>query len=213
MALIEPKNQFANHVIFWMLGVPFLGILLLPAFLEPKSLILDASEKLFFHDVLGRDLVAITSQTESIFKYLFVDTGIFAGMKSLLGGGEGNSLGHFYAFASKLSSSYNTAFWLLIYRAIWRVCALWPALLSIFLCLGIPSLVDGLSIRARKSFTFEFHNPVYFWTSSHLLVLVLGLAVVLPLLPIAMTGVLIGVFCLILCTTIWTTAANFQTGN
>jgi hypothetical protein len=210
--MLEVKNQFAKHVIFWVLTLPILAILLLPVFIPPHEFSVDKKEIAFFQNTLDVDVTAVTRRSEAAFQSLFVDTGIFQSIKSILVSDARGFMRADGGMAS-FSNTYHTALWLLLYRAIWRITAIWPAALAIVLAMGIPSLLDGLVVRARKSYTFEFHNPVYFWTASHSLIIVFGIAAILPLLPMAMTPMVIAAFTLLLCTSLWITAANFQTGN
>jgi hypothetical protein len=212
--MLEVKNQFAKHVVFWVLTLPILATLLLPVFVPPHEFSIDKREIAFFQDTLDVDISKVSRRSEAAFQSLFVDTGIFQNVKSILvsdGGGFMRSSGD--GGIASFSSTYHTSLWLLLYRAIWRITAIWPAALAIVIAMGIPALLDGLVVRARKSYTFEFHNPVYFWTASHSLIIVFGIAAILPLLPMAMTPMVIATFTLLLCSSLWITAANFQTGN
>jgi len=212
--MFEVKNQFAKHVIFWLLTLPILAILLMPAFIAPHEFTVDTAEKRFFQDVMDIDVRAVSAQADLRFKHLFVDTGAFGYTKSVMvSGGVSAGKSPSPGSLSSFSGTYHTALWLMLYRAIWRIQAMWPAAIAIVLAMGIPSLVDGLAVRARKSYTFDFHNPVYFWTASHSLIIVFGIGAVLPLLPMAMTPLVIAAFTALLCTSVWITAANFQTGN
>lgn len=212
--MVEVKNQFAKHVIFWVLTLPILAILLLPVFIPPHEFSVDKKEIAFFQDTLDVDVASVTRRSEAAFQSFFVDTGIFQSVKSILASDDkGFMRGSAAGGMASFSNTYHTALWLLLYRAIWRITAIWPAALAIVLAMGIPALLDGLVVRARKSYTFEFHNPVYFWTASHSLIIVFGIAAILPLLPMAMTPMVIAAFTLLLCISLWITAANFQTGN
>ncbi|ABM39614.1 DUF4400 domain-containing protein [Polaromonas naphthalenivorans] len=211
--MIEIKNQFANHLIFWSFALPLVGVLGLPALLPSGDFVISDAEVTFFKNVLAKDTGAITASCDALFNSLFVKTHIAPAFKEFfapaLSAGE-NPLG---SMANKFSSDYNNALWLMVYRGIWRLTGLWTIVLSVLMSLGIPFLIDGLAVRARKSYNFQFHNPVVFWTASHSMILVVGLGIFLPFLPYALNpGLLLG-FCVMFCASLWITAANFQTGN
>ena len=210
---MEIKNQFAGHGIFWMLTLPLLAIVILPALLPSSDFKLTAAEVSFFRDVLGRSVNSVTKDADMVFNSLFVKTHI----ASFIGGffrhsGElhGNAL---IRDTAVFSADYNNGLWLMVYRGLWRMCGLWPAMLAIAASLAAPCLIDGLMVRARKSYTFRFHNPVFFWTASHSVIIIIGLGVFLPFLPIGLTAISIVGFAVLLCAGVWVTAANFQTGN
>lgn len=209
MALLEPKNQFVNHGIFWAISLPLLAVILFPFFYSPTDFIIQQNESDFFRDVLGRDVAEIKTTSQHIFDAIFVNTGVFQIIDDLLN--SKSSIGK--NGINSFGSIYNNALWLLIYRAIWRFVALVPAILSLIFCIGIPSIMDGLAVRARKSYTFESHNPVYFWTSSHMFIILIGASTFLPLMPMLLSPWLIACFAVLLCISAWTTAANFQTGK
>ncbi len=112
-----------------------------------------------------------------------------------------------------IASNYNDAFWFMVYRGVWRISAIWPVVLIFILAMGVPSMIDGLVTRAKKASDFGNHNPVYFWTASQSLILVMGLSFFLPFIPIAFTPTLFLGFTAAMCISLWVTASNFQTGN
>ena len=209
MALLEPKNQFINHGIFWAITLPILALILFPFFFSPTDFVIHQNEIDFFEDVLGRDVIEIKGLSQHIFNTLFVNTGIYKTINELLNSKSSHGANGIELFGS----TYNTALWLLIYRAIWRFVALVPAILSIIFCVGIPSFMDGIAVRSRKSYTFGSHNPVIFWTSSHMFIILIGVSTMLPLMPMLLSPWLIACFGVLLCISVWTTAANFQTGK
>ena len=210
--MIEVKNPLARHGVFWMLMMPTMAILALPALLAPSSFSVSAEEVTFFERVLDRDVVTITAVADSWFNALFIQTHIASSVRDFFNGGQagGNEL---LRRSGSLSRSYNDALWLMLYRGLWRLAGLWPVVIAIMLSLGLPCLIDGLMVRARKAYNFQFHNPVFFWSASHSLVLILGLGVFLPFLPIALTPAFLAGFTVLLCVGLWVTASNFQTGN
>lgn len=211
--MIEIKNQFANHLIFWAFALPLVGVLSLPAFLPSGDFVISQEEVTFFKDILIKDTLAITASSDYLFNSLFVKTHIAPSFKEFFAPGISTGENPLGSMANKFSSDYNNALWLMVYRGIWRFTGLWTIVLSVLMTVGIPCLIDGLAVRARKSYNFQFHNPVVFWTASHSMILVVGLGIFLPFLPYALNPVLLLGFCVMFCASVWITAANFQTGN
>ena len=208
--MIEVKNQFAAHGIFWMLTLPLVAIVGLPAVMSASDFIVTPHEVRFFSKVLGRDTVSIEHLADAWYKFLFDDTHIASTLRDFFSPGKGAASRG--AFAS-IGQNYNNGLWLMVYRGLYRISALWPVALAVMLALGVPCLIDGLAVRARKSYNFQFHNPVFFWSAGHLLILVIGLGIFLPFLPIPLTIPVLAGFFAVFCGAIWITAANFQTGN
>lgn len=213
--MIEVKNQFANHLIFWVLALPLVALLTLPAMMESDKFIITQSEVSFFKDVLQKDTTSITVSADDTFNSLFIKTMIAPSVREFLTPRRTDQLSgvKMVSIASKVSSNYNTALWLMVYRGIWRITGLWTTVLTILFALGLPCLVDGLATRATKSYNFRFHNPVLFWSSLHSMILILGLGVFLPFLPYALNPSIMTSFLVVFCASLWVTAANFQTGN
>lgn len=209
--MIEVNNQFAKHAVFWIFALPLVAILGLPALLPASSFGLSRDEVDFFRTVLGRDVPAITVTTDAIFNTLFIKTKIAGYVRDFLIGFKSET--GLAKAAGAVSRNYNDALWLMLYRGLWRICGLWPVVLSVIVALGMPCMVDGLAVRARKAYNFQFHNPVFFWSASHSLVMIAGLGVFLPFLPYSLSAVLLGAFTVLMCGALWVTASNFQTGN
>lgn len=213
--MVEIKNQFANHLLFWAFVIPLVAILALPSMLPAKDFAITDAEMTFFNDVIGKDASEITRNCDALFDQLFIKTNIapafrdfFAPSPSKYGPDVKSSM-----IATSFSRNYNNAMWLMVYRGLWRITGLWTTVLAVILAAGIPCLVDGLSVRARKSYNFQFHNPVVFWTASHSLIFVVGLGVFLPFLPYSLSPMVLLGFCVVFCGALWITATNFQTGN
>ncbi len=213
MPVIEVKNNFARHTLLWWFTMPIAATLVLPMVFPHGSFNISKSEMDFFADY-GRNIATVTVNADVIFKSAFVNTGIAEYMgKFFSSEGAFNLAPKAVQFAASAGQNYNSAFWMMIYRGIWRFCALWPIYVGIFFSMVLPSFIDGLVTRAKKSFNFQFHNPVYFYSSMHTAVLVLGMGVFIPLLPMDLNSALMAGFSVLLCLSFWVTASNFQTGN
>ncbi|WP_454912732.1 DUF4400 domain-containing protein [Variovorax gossypii] len=211
--IIEVKNNFARHSLLWWFVLPFAAVLVIPMFFPESTFHIASSELDFFTD-WGRNVTEVSATADGIFKAAFIDTKIAKYFSEFF------VLPHSVSWHSEaaqksaaVSQNFNNAFWMMIYRGIWRCCALWPIYIGIFFSMVLPAFVDGLVTRAKKSFNFRFHNPVYFYSSMHTVVLVLGLGVFIPLMPVTLNAFLLSTFAGLLALAFWVTAANFQTGN
>jgi hypothetical protein len=211
--MIEVKNQFAAHGIFWLLSLPFVALLSLPALMSASSFVVSPQEVSFFSHVLMRDVKAIEHLADSWFKLLFEDTHITTMVRDFFNPAKTSGITPLASKTISLGQNYNNGVWLMAYRGLYRIAGLWPVVLAVFLSLGVPCLFDGLAVRARKAYNFQFHNPVFFWSAGHLLILIMGLGVFLPFMPIALSSTILASFFGLFCGAIWITAANFQTGN
>lgn len=209
--MIEIKNQFARHLILWVLTGPFLAVILFPAMWPAEKMRVPTSE-IETLQILGANPNDATRRANEIFTTLFVETGIHQWTRKLVGsrgglGTEGERNMH------KGSNSYVDGVWHLIYRAIWRFMGMWPVLSILLLAFAVPALVDGVVTRETKLDQFKPHNPVFFWIATHSVISVVGSFLFLPLLPIAITiPVLYGSVALVAIGA-WSLAANLQTGT
>lgn len=213
MPALEIKNHFARHSLLWWFTLPIAAVLVLPMVFPEGSFHISSSEIQFFSE-WGRNVSDVSSAADSIFKTAFIDTKIAKYVSEFF------VMPHSVAWHSEAArdaagatQNFNNAFWMMIYRGIWRCCALWPIYIGIFVSMVLPAFVDGLVTRAKKSFNFRFHNPVYFYSSMHTMVLVLGLGVFIPLMPMNLNALLLAAFAGLLSVAFWVMAANFQTGN
>lgn len=206
------KNPFLRHMVMWIITLPFVASLLMPAVIATEYFRIPASEQETLR-VLGQSPQAITERANASFTAMFIDTGVYATVEKLFRskghgiGGKGQSN------IAKTSNRYLEGLWSLIYRAIWRFMGLWPVLSVLMLAIALPALIDGVVARECKLDQFKPHNPVIFWGSAHLAIFTMGAFLFLPLLPFPISlGVLYGSVGLV-AMALWTTMANLQTGT
>lgn len=209
--MIEVKNQFARHGLFWFWVLPFAFILMIPAFFSREEMRVPM-EEIQTMALLGQDVDAITRRADSIFNTVFVNTGATSFSAKLFKSSVKEDDPEFFRNLAKSTNKYNENVWNMIYRAIWRLAGLWPTLTALMLAVALPSMVDGLVIRAKKVDVFESHNPVFFWSAGHTLVMVVGVFFLLPLLPIPISITLLYGAVGIISVALWVTSSNFQTG-
>ncbi len=210
--MIEVKNQFARHGIFWLWVLPLALFLLVPAMVEREAMRVPKEEIQMLY-LLGQDAGAVTERADALYQNLFVNTRLVELSKKLFLSEIKEDDPAFFRNLAKSTAGYHENLWNMVYRAVWRLAGLWPTFLALLLSVVLPSLIDGLVMRAKKVDVFESHNPVFFWSAGHSLVMVLGVFVLLPLLPYPISlNILYGTVALI-AATLWVAASNFQTGT
>jgi len=206
------NNQFARHTLFWVLLLPFIAVLLMPAFMNEQTLKLPSSEVEVLRK-LGQDPEQVTRRANAVFKSAFVETGVMASVDKLFRAkarhGDPTSVRN----SERISGKYVDGMWHMLYRAIWRFVGLWPVLSVLLLAIVVPAIVDGLVRRETKLDQFKPHNPVFFWGATHAAISAAGLFFFLPFLPMALSvWLLYGVVALV-ASALWVTSSNLQTGN
>lgn len=210
--MIEVKNQFANHAIFWWFSMPLVITLLMPMMLNANRFEIHSDEIAFFKEV-GTDTGRTTISTNHLYQAAFIDTGVTKAFGNTFAHDKKDanqkSIGN---ISSSISRDWNDGLWLMLYRAIWRLQALLPIYIAGLLAFILPAFVDGIVTRGKKRFNYQVHNPVVFYSATHFSVLVLGLAVFIPFLPFVLSSLYIGGFTMTLAGSMWLLASNFQTG-
>lgn len=203
---VSVKNSFGSHFILWSLFLPLLALILVPVFMPEQRI--DEAE-IAMVSTFSINVVDMTDATNATFSKAFLDTGVMPATEKWF---SGQGAGEFQK-NSKYAASWIHGVWLMIYKAMWRVNVLTSIFFMPLLALLIPAAVDGFAVRARKKYRFENSNPVFFYSSMHMVVLMFGLFAFLPLAPITLSSN--ALFGLLACLTlgVWMTASNFQTGT
>lgn len=210
--MIEIKNQFARHSLFWFWVLPFALFLFVPAMVPREEMRVPREEVKMLY-LLGQDAAKITERADETYQDLFVATGLVGWTKKLFMSEVKEDDPKFFRNLARSTTRYHENLWNMVYRAIWRLAGLWPTFVALMLAVALPALIDGLVVRAKKVDVFESHNPVFFWSAGHSLVMVVGVFVLLPLLPYPISiNILYGSIAAI-SAALWITASNFQTGT
>lgn len=208
------KNTFLSHLVFWVFFLPLLSYIFLPLVLPDQKI--DAEEMEFVTSYVS-DMGKINDRTNSFFSSLFIKSG-------LVGATESFFTGDFLPTKVRQHSTIATAgadwagswirgVWSMVYKSIWRFNAMLSIALLPTATLCIAAMIDGFATRAKKKYNFERSNQVFFYTSTHTAVFVLGMFVFLPIVPIPLTAHVIAAFMGVLATALWYATNNFQTGN
>jgi len=202
------KNSFLSHAVFWIIFLPILAYIFLP-FLVPDQKI-DAQEMAFVTAYVP-DMNKLNERTKNTFSDLFVNTGMVEATEGFFTGGRNS--GKLFSIGSDWAGNWMRGLWAMIYKTIWRFNAMFSIALLPTVALCIAAIVDGFSTRAKKRYNFERSNQVFFYTSTHTAVFMLGMFIFLPIIPIPLTAHVIAAFMGILAIALWYATTNFQTGN
>lgn len=208
--MIEVKNQFVRHGLFWIWVLPFAIFLLVPAFVSREEMRIPPAEISLMKE-LGQDVKTVNARADRVFTAVF--SGAVKFTKKLFTSSA--NLGDPSAIKRTAAATvkYHENLWYMVYRAVWRLAGLWPTFFALALAVAMPALVDGLVVRAKKIDVFESHNPVFFWGAGHSLVMVVGVFVLLPLLPYTISMPMLYGSVGAIAMALWVTAANLQTGS
>lgn len=199
---VSVQNSFGSHFILWSIFLPLLALLFVPLVVPDQTLTQSEVEMVAG---LGVDVAAMTQSVDSRFSSLFVENGLMAKTQQFFGSSKGGVL--------DFADSWIHGVWLMIYKATWRFFALKSIFLLPLLVLGIAAAIDGFAVRATKKYRFENSNPVFFYSSMHTMVLMLGLFAFLPLAPFSLSATALLIIVIALLAGIWLTTSNFQTGT
>lgn len=200
------KNTFGRHFVFWVFFLPLLSIIFLPLISADQNI--DEGEVQMVK-AFNVDMDKLSERANGTFTRAFVATGAMGASEAFF---AGKGTGQAGAGKNGMATKWIRGVWLMVYKTIWR----WYALLWIFfvpmVALSIPAAVDGFTVRARKRYRFETSNPVFFYSSTHALTLVLGLFFFLPLAPMTLSAIVLFGMLVALAVAVWVAASNFQTG-
>ena len=199
---VSVQNSFGSHFILWSIFLPLLALIFVPLVVPDQTLTQSEVEMVA---ALGVDVASLTQSADHRFSALFVDNGLMQKTQEFFGASEGSML--------DFAGSWIHGVWLMIYKATWRFFALKSIFLLPLIALAIPAAVDGFMVRATKKYRFENSNPVFFYSSMHIMVLMFGLFAFLPLAPFSLSATALLVIVILLISGIWLTASNFQTGS
>ncbi len=208
------KNTFMSHMVFWLVFLPILTIIFLPlmkiaADIDPVELRMVTSA--------GVDVQEVAEKVNARFSNWFIRTGVMPASESFFGGyvpGTDQQEGMGMATNMRtFAADWVRGMWIIVYRAMWRLQALSGIYIAALFAICLPAFIDGLAVRARKRYQFENYNPVFFYFSYHSAVLVLGILFYLPIVPVALSPLVVILFLGLLGTAIWWAAANLQTGS
>lgn len=200
------KSSFGGHLALWVLFLPLLSVIFMPMLKSDQNI---SEEEVRMVQEFNIDVNSVTERANNVFSTTFVESGFLPATENFFSGSVQGEASSMSAFAAK----WIRGVWLQVYKAIWRVHVLFYIFFIPMLALCIPSAIDGFAVRARKRYRFESYNPIFFYSSMHTTVFIIGLFVFLPLAPITLSANILAALLGGLAIAVWITTANFQTGS
>uniref|UniRef100_E6QMV8 DUF4400 domain-containing protein n=1 Tax=mine drainage metagenome TaxID=410659 RepID=E6QMV8_9ZZZZ len=188
----------------WLWFVLALGALLILPWVKPPEYFAVGASEIRLATSLGENPVDITQESNASFQRWMINTGAVRVSYMVMG--------HSIPLIITTPQTWVAGFWQMVYRAIWRIHAFGWAWIYAMSALALPSAIDGVLVRLRKKYRFEYHNPVYFQGSMHLTILILGASFFFPFAPYVLTELNIAAAAVVLATAVWVSMSNMQTG-
>lgn len=200
---VSVSNSFGSHMILWCLFLPLLSLIFIPLVFPDQPI---SESEVAMVTSLDIDINRLTESANNKFTSIFIDTGIKPKTEAFF---RGNALVKTGGFAE----NWINGVWMMIYKALWRGYVLAQIFFLPLLVMAVAAAVDGSGVRARKKYKFETSNPVFFYSSTHLVVMMTGLFTFLPLAPISLSTTVLVALLVALAAGVWLSATNFQTGT
>jgi len=201
------KNSHFGHFLFWVFFLPLLSIIAFPLLL-PEQNIEQAEVEMV--RTLNVDTSKLQEKTNATFSHLFIKTGVMGASENFFAPKDQVQGG---MLTGGWAAKWIRGVWLIVYKTIWRIYALWWIFVVPVVALCVPAAIDGLVVRARKKYQFQTSNPVFFYSSAHIATMALGLFFFLPVAPVTLSAYALFGLILAMAASVWVTAANFQTGS
>ena len=173
------SSRFARHVKWWFFVLPLLAAVVLPVVPDRALFEISDLESQSVVDTLGeaRASEAVDS-TNVLFRRWFVDSGAVRATMSARSHDDldADGMGGF-------ARDWARQFWMLVYRALYRALVMHVWLAGI-LVLGMAAAIDGAVRRKIRAAAAGMASPLSFHLAMHALLMLLGSAFVVLLLPV-----------------------------
>ncbi|MFX1670881.1 DUF4400 domain-containing protein [Paraburkholderia sp. A2WS-5] len=173
------SSRFARHVKWWFFVLPLLAAVVLPVVPDRALFEISDLESQSVVDTLGdaRAGEAVDS-ANVLFRRWFVDSGAVRATMSARSHDDldADGMGGF-------ARDWARQFWLLVYRALYRALVMHVWLAGIVV-LGMAAAIDGAVRRKIRAAAAGMASPLSFHLAMHALLMLLGSAFVVLLLPV-----------------------------
>nr|WP_274389557.1 DUF4400 domain-containing protein [Paraburkholderia tagetis] len=174
------SSRFVRHVKWWFFVVPLLASVLLPIIPDDGLFAISDAESQSAVQALGDERAQTSVDTTNVlFRRFFVSTGAVAA--TLSGGGDGFDADGTRDFAR----GWARHFWMQTYRALYRAVVM-KAWLAGTIVLCMAAWVDGTMRRRIRAAAAGFASPLSFHLAMHGVLVVLGCAFVVLVLPVSL---------------------------
>ncbi|WP_321935248.1 DUF4400 domain-containing protein [Paraburkholderia sp. J8-2] len=201
-------NPFISKIYFWWIIAPVISFVLFPLLLQDSTFRIAPDEIEFVRDC-GRNVESVTASATAAFRSAFVETQVVAMTVGQYERAEDSDY-RGYARIGTYMHAYMTRMWLMVFRAMWRLDALWPLCLVGFFGIFLPFLTDGLVVRAKRRSEFGLYNPISFNISGTGSAIFIGWLFYLPLVPWPLSSLMLFGFFMGLGLMTYLTVGSFQ---
>lgn len=173
------SSRFVRHIKWWFFVLPVIATVVLPVIPDRALFEISDLESQSVVDALGVERAdAAVDTTNSLFRRMFVNSGAVRATMSA-GGGDQLDADGMRGFAQ----DWARQFWMLVYRALYRAVVMrtWLAGTAV-LCAAAS--VDGIMRRKIRAAAAGFASPLSFHLAMHGLLVVVGSAFAILMLPI-----------------------------
>ena len=173
------SSRFARHVKWWFFVLPLLAAVVLPVVPDRALFEISDIESQSVVDTLGEARASdAIDATNVLFRRWFVDSGAVRATMTARTHGDLDADG-----MSGFARDWARQFWMLVYRALYRALVMHAWLAGIAV-LGIAAAIDGAVRRKIRAAAAGMASPLSFHLAMHALLMLLGCAFVVLLLPV-----------------------------
>jgi len=173
------SSRFARHVKWWFFVLPLLAAVVLPVVPDRALFEISDLESQSVVDTLGEARAGeAVDSTNVLFRRWFVDSGAVRATMSARSHDDldADGMGGF-------ARDWARQFWMLVYRALYRAVVM-HAWIAGILVLGTAAAIDGAVRRKIRAAAAGMASPLSFHLAMHALLMLLGSAFVVLLLPV-----------------------------
>jgi hypothetical protein len=198
-------SRFFGHIKWWFFTVPILAVCVMPVIPSSEPFEVSDAEAQSVAATIGlarADLA--TEHANSLFRNTFVDTGLVRKSLQATTSSDISDAG-----ANDFARTWVRRFWMLIYRAAYRltVMKLW---LPGTVAFGAAAFVDGTVRRKIKAAAAGFASPLSFHLAAHGILLIFGVTLAVLIVPVpVLAEYWIGV-AVVLSLLLWKAASSYQ---
>jgi len=172
-------SRFIGHVKWWFFTVPLIALCVMPVIQSPELFEVPDEEVQSVTATIGEARADdATERANALFKSTFVETGI---VRKTLQATSNADIGD--AGANDFARTWVQHFWMLIYRAIYRLTVMKLWLLGT-VAFGVAAFVDGTVRRKIKAAAAGFASPLSFHLAAHGILLILGVTFAVLIVPV-----------------------------
>jgi hypothetical protein len=198
-------SRFFGHVKWWFFTVPILAVCVMPVIQSSEPFEVSDTEAQSVAATIGQARAdEATDHANALFRETFVDTGFVRKSLQATATSDINDAG-----ANDFARTWVRHFWMLVYRAVYRLTVMKLWLLGT-VAFGVAAFVDGTVRRKIKAAAAGFVSPLSFHLAAHGILLVFGVTMAVLIVPVpVLAEYWVGV-AVTLAILLWKAASSYQ---